>query len=151
MRSDFLTTLCVLTFLGCAWGLLDNLITIFRTDAVTEIKRDELTRRGNNLPPTSITTPSIDDTDGRGIGPGDPDFVRKLAFGQIGYALLTLIGAILMFNLRRVGWYVYVAGVVIGLIAPVALVGFTALNATFGVFFSLIFAGLYWLRLEEMR
>lgn len=151
MRSDFLTTLCILTFLGSAWGLLDNLITIFRTDAVTEIKLDERGRRGGNQPPTTLTTPSIDDSDGRGIGPGDPDFVRKLAYGQIGYALLTLIGAILMFNLRRVGWYVYIVGIVIGLVAPVALVGFTALNATFGVFFSLIFAGLYWLRLSEMQ
>src|SRR5205085_2392376 len=141
----------VLTFLGCAWSLTDNLITIFRTDAVTEIKRDESARRDSNLPPTTITTPSLDDSEGRGIGPNDPDFVRRLAFGQIGYSLLTLVGAILMFNLRRVGWYVYIAGVVIGIIAPVVLVGLTALNATFGVFFSVIFAGLYWLQLKEMR
>lgn len=151
MRSEFLTLLCVLTFIGCAWGLADNLITIFRAKGVTEIRRADVSRRGANLPQTPLTTPSIDDTDGRGIGPGDPDFVRKLAFGQVGYSLLTLIGAILMFNLRRVGWYVYVVGVVIGLVAPVALVGFTALNATFGVFFSMIFAGLYWLQLKEMR
>ena len=151
MRSDFLTTLCVLTFLGCAWSLFDNITTIFRTDAVTEIKRDDAPRPGTGLPPTTLATPSLDDGLGDGPGPGDPDFVRRLAFGQIGYSLLTLIGAILMFNLRRVGWYVYVAGVVVGLIAPVVLVGFTALNATFGVFFSMIFAALYWLQLKEMR
>ncbi len=151
MRSDFLTTLCVLTFLGCAWSLYDDITTIFRTEAVTEIRRDELAKRGNNLPPATLATPSLDDGPGEGPGPGDPDFVRRLALGQLGYSLLTLIGAILMFNLRRVGWYVYVAGVVIGLIAPVVMVGFTALNATFGVFFSIIFAALYWLRLEEMR
>lgn len=151
MRSEFLTTLCVLTFLGCAWSLFDNITTIFRTDAVTEIKRDEAPRSGTNPPPANLSTPSLSDTDGGGPGPGDSDFVRRLAIGQIGYSLLTLIGAILMFNLRRMGWYVYVAGVVVGLIAPVVLVGFTALNATFGVFFSMIFAALYWLRLSEMR
>lgn len=150
MRSEFLTTLCILTFLSCAWGLVDNLITIFRTDAVTEIKRDYTPRPSESQLPT-VTTPSIDESDGRGIGPGDPDFVRKLAYGQIGYSILTLIGAILMFNLRRVGWKIYIAGVVVGLIVPVALLGFTALNATFGVFFSIIFAVLYWLQLKEMH
>lgn len=150
MRSDFLTTLCILTFLGCAWGLIDNVTTIFRSEAVTEIRRDELAQRGN-IPPEAAPSSSLYDGEGGGYGPGDPDFVRKLAFGQLGYSLLTLIGAILMFNLRRVGWFVYVTGVVIGLVAPVALVGFTALNATFGVFFSMIFAALYWLQLKEMR
>jgi hypothetical protein len=56
-----------------------------------------------------------------------------------------------MFRLRRVGFWVYVAGVVVGLVLPVVLVGFGALNTSFGVFFSILFAGLYWLNVTDMH
>ncbi len=83
--------------------------------------------------------------------PDDPTQIRQVASAQLAYSLLTLIGAVLMFRLRRVGFWIYVAGVAVGLVLPVALAGFSALNLSFGVFFSVLFAGLYWLTLKEMH
>ncbi|GAB3689547.1 hypothetical protein GCM10027592_06080 [Spirosoma flavus] len=81
----------------------------------------------------------------------DPDEVRSLAIAQFAYSLLTLIGAILMFRLQRIGFWIYVAGVAVGLFLPVILAGFVALNTSFGVFFSLLFVGLYWTMVKEMK
>ena len=83
--------------------------------------------------------------------PGDPDVIRKLAGTDFFYGIITLVGAVLMFFQRRVGFYVYLAGVLVGLIAPLSVVGISALQTSFGVFFSLIFVGLYAYCLREMR
>ena len=150
VRSQFLTLLCILTFIGCALSLFDAVVTLWQTDAASETPRVERTytpEQRKEIPKQSFEDRSAGDES----APTDPDRVRLLAIGQFPYALLTLLGAVLMFRLRRVGFWVYVAGVAIGLILPVALVGFGALNTSFGVFFSMLFAGLYWLNLNDMR
>jgi len=83
--------------------------------------------------------------------PSDPELIQPLAIAQLLYSGITLIGAILMFRLRRVGFWVYAAGVAVGLVLPVILAGFGALNVSFGVFFSLLFVYLYWQNIGEMR
>lgn len=150
MRSQFLTLLCILTFLSCAWGIFDAVVSLAQTDAVSETKHIERTY----TPGQQKAAPKEyyeDRSSGNVPLPDDPVQIRQLAIAQVAYSLLTLVGAILMFRLRRMGFWVYVAGVVVGLILPVALAGFGALNLSFGVFFSVLFAGLYWLTLKEMH
>ena len=150
MRSEFLTLLCVLTFLSCAWGLFDATVSFWQTDAVAEtsLMPRELTPEEKAAEPKAYFE---DRASGDGPMPGDPDQIRLLSIAQFGYSLLTLVGAVLMFNLRRVGFWVYVVGTLFGIIVPVALAGFGALNTSFGVFFSVIFTGLYWLNIKDMR
>lgn len=150
VRSQFLTLLCILTFIGSALGLFDNVMTLVQTEAASEtprIRRNYTPEQQKQLPKQYFEDRSA----GEESSPTDPDRIRRLAIAQFPYALLTLAGAVLMFRLRRVGFWIYVAGVVAGLVLPVALVGFGALNTSFGVFFSLIFVGLYWLNLRDMR
>ena len=150
MRSQFLTLLCILTFLSCGLGLADSVISFVQTDAVSEtpyIKRSYTPEQQQKLPKSYFE----DRSSGDAPMPGDPTQIRLLAVAQFLYSLLTLIGAVLMFRLRRIGFWVYVAGVVAGLVLPIVLAGFGALNTSFGVFFSVIFAGLYWLNLKDMR
>ncbi|WP_460968824.1 hypothetical protein [Spirosoma migulaei] len=150
MRSQFLTLLCILTFLSCAWGLFDSGVSFFQTDAVSETTYVEST----NKPPKEEKQPQKyfeDRSAGDAPTPSDPVQVRSLAIAQFIYALLTLIGAILMFRLQRIGFWIYVAGIAVGLILPIILAGFGALNVSFGVFFSMLFAGLYWVSLKEMH
>ncbi|MBC7569206.1 MAG: hypothetical protein H7319_05675 [Spirosoma sp.] len=150
MRSEFLTLLCVLTFLSCAWGLFDATVSLWKTNAVAEtaLLPRKLTPEEKAAEPRSYFE---DRASGDGPMPGDPDQIRLLSIAQFSYSLLTLIGAVLMFNLRRIGFWVYVAGTIAGIVMPVALAGFGALNTSFGVFFSVIFAGLYWLNLKDMH
>ena len=150
VRSQFLTLLCVLTFIGSTLGLFDAVMTLVQTNAASEtprIQRNYTPEQRKQLPQQYFEDRSA----GEESSPTDPDRIRLLSFAQLPYALLTLVGAVLMFRLRRVGFRVYVAGVIIGLVLPVVLVGFGALNTSFGVFFSILFAGLYWLNLKDMR
>ena len=150
VRSQFLTLLCVLTFIGSALSLFDAFMTLVQTDAASNTPRIERTytpEQQKQLPKQYFEDRSAGDES----APTDPDRIRLLSIAQFPYALLTLVGAILMFRLRRVGFWVYVAGVVVGLVLPIMLVGFGALNTSFGVFFSILFAGLYWLNLTDMH
>lgn len=150
MRSEFLTLLCILTFLSCAWGLFDAVVSFAQTDAVAEtaLMPRKLTQEEKAAEPKAYFE---DRASGDGPVPGDPEQIQRLSIAQFGYSLLTLIGAVLMFNLRRVGFWVYVAGTLFGIVVPVALAGFSALNTSFGVFFSVLFAGLYYLNLKDMK
>ncbi|MFD2572840.1 hypothetical protein ACFSUS_19520 [Spirosoma soli] len=150
MRSQFLTLLCILTFLSCAWGLSDAVVSFIQTDAVSNtpyIKRTYTAEQRKSLPKQYFE----DRASGDEPMPGDPDEIRRLSVAQFLYSLLTLIGAVLMFRLRRVGFWIYLVGVAVGIILPIILAGFGALNTSFGVFFSLLFAGLYWVNLKEMH
>ncbi|GAB4008749.1 hypothetical protein GCM10028808_15620 [Spirosoma migulaei] len=125
-------------------------MSFFQTDAVSETTYVEST----NKPPKEEKQPQKyfeDRSAGDAPTPSDPVQVRSLAIAQFIYALLTLIGAILMFRLQRIGFWIYVAGIAVGLILPIILAGFGALNVSFGVFFSMLFAGLYWVSLKEMH
>ena len=150
VRSQFLTLLCILTFIGCALSLFDAVVSLVQTNAASEtpyIERTYTPEQRKQIPKQYFE----DRSSGDESAPTDPDRVRLLSIAQFPYALLTLIGALLMFRLRRVGFWVYVAGVAVGLVLPEVLVGFGALNTSFGVFFSILFAGLYWLNLRDMR
>lgn len=150
MRSQFLTLLCILTFLSCGWGLFDAVVSFVKANEVSEtsyVKRTYTPQKQEKLPKQYFE----DRASGDQPMPGDPDQIRPLSVAQFIYSLITLIGAVMMFRLRRVGFWIYVSGVAIGLILPITLAGFGALNTSFGSFFSLLFAGLYWLNLKEMR
>ena len=150
MRSQFLTLLCILTFLSCAWGLADAVVSFSQTSAVSEtpyVGRPRTDKSEDNEPKKYFEDRSSGDVP----LPGDPEQIRSLAIAQFVYSLITGIGAVLMFRLRRIGFWVYVAGVAAGLVLPVILVGVSALNTSFGAFFSVLFVGLYWISLKEMR
>ncbi len=150
MRSQFLTLLCVLTFLSCAWGISDAVVSLTQTDAVAETQHIE---RGATSEQQQAAPKQYYEDRSSGNQPvsDDPTLVRQLAVAQLAYSLLTLTGAIFMFRLRRVGFWIYIAGVITGLVLPIVLAGFGALNLSYGVFFSVLFAGLYWVKLNEMR
>jgi type III secretory pathway component EscR len=150
MRSQFLTLLCVLTFLSCGIGLFDAIVSLTRTQDVAETTA--ITRKP--LPDDQRKKEKAyfeDRASGDVPMPDDPALIQPLAIAQLLYSALTLIGAILMFRLRRIGFWIYVAGAAVGLILPVILAGFGALNVSFGVFFSLLFVYLYWTNIGEMR
>jgi hypothetical protein len=150
MRSQFLTLLCVLTFISCAIGLADAVVSLAQTQAVAETKYVK-----PNYTPEELKNKPKEYFEDRSSGdqpmPGDTDEIRSLAIAQLIYSLITLAGAILMFNLRRIGFWIYVAGVIVGVVLPISLAGIGAINTSFGVVFSFLFVGLYWLNIKDMR
>lgn len=150
MRPQFLTLLCVLSFLGGGIGLIDSIVALTHTREVANT-----TRVDRKLSPEEAEQAKKQYFEDRASGdapmPADPDEIQPLAVAGLIYNALCVAGALLMFRLRRIGFYVYLGGVAAGLILPVLFGGFSALNSSFGAFFSVIFAGLYWYNLPAMK
>ena len=82
----------------------------------------------------------------------NPDFLRKLAIFKFISCLLTLTGAILMWNLKKFGFYLYILGIIVLVIAPITmgkLVG--AIGATIMGFIGVVFIVMYAVNLKQMK
>lgn len=167
-RPSFLTWLCILTFIGSGWAILSciwSYTTAHKTATAfsqsIQIKTD-----------TTISSDSAAKIDTAKIRTGQRNSfmegklkasfskiltegnIRSAAIGGFIAALLTLSGAILMWWLKRKGFYLYVAGVVFGILVPFYLFGndFLAVGASsFVNFFGLVFIALYALNFRSMK
>ena len=151
-RPIFLTVLCVLTFLSSVWGLFGAVSTYSGADLAAQVGQQALEDAQDRLA----------DQDDQGIvgrilgSVSDtltPERLRQSAMATLAYNLLALVGAVLMWNLRKAGFYLYVAGVVVAIVTPFfiygGLIGGFASAGT--AFVSLIFVVLYALNLKYMR
>lgn len=128
-RPVFLTVLCILTFVGSGFGLLGAVVNIFTFKTLGSRTLSNL----SNLP---NSTPF-----------GDVDFEEMVKYSQysnmmnILACILCIVGAILMFRLKKSGFYFYLVGAIIATAgAYIATQGFnTGMFASVGVA-SFIFA-----------
>ena len=82
------------------------------------------------------------------------DNIRKSAVGAIVSALFTLLGAILMWNFKRTGFYLYIAGIIIGIALPFYLYGNNLMAvgiSSFSSCFGLVFIALYALNNKSFK
>lgn len=153
MRSQFLTILCIFSFISCGWGLIESGIALSNPERVATT--ESTGRRPGNDPGVSRQDPNsfYEDrsTNADNPTPENPRLVHQLSLGQLVYSLVTLVGVVLMFRLRKIGFYVYLAGVLLGLLLPLTLVGSAGINTSFGAFFSVLFAVMYGFCLREMK
>ncbi|MGN6532043.1 MAG: hypothetical protein ACTHK0_09845 [Ginsengibacter sp.] len=161
-RQSFLTWLCILTFIGSGWALISCVWTYTmaaKTNIIFQekvhVKRDstllndtaDIRRREKASPLQGKIKASFSKI-------VNADNMRKAAIGGFIASLLTLAGAILMWNLKKQGFYIYILGVVFGILVPFYLYGndLIAVGATsFANFFGLVFIALYALNLKSMR
>lgn len=153
-RPLFITVLCTLTFIGSGWNALSNLFTIFTSNLATanmQIEQysnmvgeaGETSAFMNGFFNSSIETLKIMAVHG-----------QKIAIMQLVLSLLSLVGAILMFRLKRFGFYLYTPAQVLSLFVMPYFAGFSALiligMASSGIF-TLLFIILYAINLKHMR
>lgn len=149
-RPQFLTILCILTFLSCALGLYNSIMTIATADTAASITQEVLSEASDKIQEKD-SAGFVDKILGSVSKGLTADNLRRLGISQLVYNLFTLIGAILMFRLRKMGFYAYVSGVALGFILPIILVGgIIGVGSSAGVFFSVVFAILYGLNLKYM-
>src|SRR5674476_1399754 len=136
-RSSFLTVLCVLTFIGSGWAILSSIWT-FTTASKSAVMISQTSH---------IQTDSTFKKDSIQIG--NTHKTSKVFEGNIKAfisALLTLLGALLMWRLNRRGFYLYIAGVLVGILFPLILYGHNLIAigiSSFSSFFGLLFIALY--------
>jgi hypothetical protein len=161
-RPSFLTWLCILTFIGSGWAII-SCIWSYTTAAKTstmfsqniEMKRDSTLQK-------DTAAVSIDQKHSTFEGNIKASFskilkkenIRKTAIGGFIAALLTLTGALFMWHLKKKGFFIYITGVVFGILVPFYIFGndLIAVGASsFANFFGLVFIALYALNLKSME
>lgn len=163
LRPTLLTVLCILTFIGSGWTIISSVysystasesVRMFAASGVkspndSTIQKDSVVRVGhrNRSPFGEKMMFSLSKI-------MTEENIHKSAIGAIIAGLFTLIGALLMWWLRRNGFYLYILGVVVGLVVPFYLYGNNLMAvgvSSFSSFFGLIFIALYALNIKNLR
>ena len=156
-RPTFLTVLCILTFIGSGYGIINGTITYFNADRVaktmvaanSEIKKD--IRKDKNDPEGNVfATKVVDDMSVM----ANPDNLRNSSLGSIIASVICLAGALLMWRLNRKGFYLYVLGTIIGIVVPFYVFGnnfLTALSVGIAAFIGVLFVIFYAMNLKSMK
>lgn len=171
-RPTLLTVLCILTFIGSSWLILTN-IWAYATASKTAQMISTIRNEAENNSIKNIDSLKTKSNDSLKTQAGQKkgfffrekmmssfskimtvENIRKNAIGAIVSALFTLIGAILMWQFKRKGFYLYIVGTLIGLSVPFYLYGINVMSigiAFFSGFFGLVFIALYALNIRSLR
>jgi hypothetical protein len=156
-RPTFLTVLCILTFVGSGFGLINGVYQYLTAEkAATELaiqkkesaeqirksgKSDAGTRFAGRMV-ASVTDLSASD-------------LRKGGLLAILAAVICITGAFMMWKLRKGGYYVYILGIILGIISPFIVFGSSNLAAVLGStmvgFIGIVFIILYGVNVKHMR
>lgn len=165
-RPSFLTWLCILTFIGSGWAILSCIWSYTTAHKTATMFSENISGRDSVFRKDSL---SMKDTVRFEMHEKHNPFegkmkasfskilnennIRKVAIGGFIAALLTLSGALMMWWLYRKGFYLYILGVIFGILVPFYVYGndFLAIGiSSFANFFGLVFIALYALNLKSM-
>ena len=160
LRPTFLTVLCILTFIGSGWGVINAMISYSTSDTagqplemvdeqMDEVMDDiddneEMSEKQKNFMEGIFTeiTEAI-----------TPEKIRKMAIVSVLSSLFTLFGALFMWSLNKYGYYLYIAGIVLLMGGTMfvygGLIGGIAAGGT--GFFGVLFIVLYGLNFKHMH
>lgn len=151
-RPVFLSVLCILTFIGSGSVILSNLFMIFVADLM------------NGGIVMEQYASSVGGVEGVEIPALWQDYVRvmqvmavhsrDIAVMRLVLGIVSLSGAVLMFRLRRSGFYLYVAAQILMFFIYPYFAGFSVVVGLFmcwSVFISIIFIGMYAANLRYMK
>lgn len=155
-RPTFLLVLCILTFIGSGWKVLSNLFSLFTANMMNSSMQIEQysnmmgEMENGNVPSfmSNFLSSSME------VLQVTAAHAYEIAAINLVLALLSLLGAILMFQLRRIGFYVYVTAQILFLFVMPYFAGFSTLVVIgmFGsAFFSLLFVSMYAVNVKYMR
>lgn len=156
VRPTFLTVLCILTFIGSGLAIFNGISTYLTADTAADITRAAMQDAQDKIQ-------SSDDSGARMAekmlsGVSDvlkPENLKKSALFSIAASVFTLVGGILMFQLKKPGFWIYVAGTVISIAAPIVIYGannlLSMLSTMGAAFIGILFVVLYAINLKYLR
>jgi hypothetical protein len=142
-RPVLLTVLCVLTFIGSGFGVFANLVAMFASPFLEFIQPSMIEETFSHL----------------GNNPGD-QFVKQaldmallvldnflaITLSKFIFYALSLAGAIMMFQMRKIGFYLYIVAQIGFLFIGPIFLGWNVFVSSamfFSGFFSVLFIALY--------
>jgi 1,4-dihydroxy-2-naphthoate octaprenyltransferase len=158
-RSTFLTVLCILTFLGSGYSLVTNISNYLNANVSSSFVQQTLDETQSKIDKDLDGDEKANDITNKMMSDASklasPENLKKSALFSILANVLTLGGALLMFMLRKPGFWLYVAGTLVSIIAPLVIYGtsnIVGLGMTVLIsFFGILFVVLYALNLKQLR
>jgi hypothetical protein len=156
LRPTFLTVLCILTFIGSGFGIYSAVTNYTSAGFASEVTKDametakdQIDEAANDEKGAELANKILDNVTSNIT----EDKIKNNAVASGIAAILTLVGAILMWGLNKKGFYIYVAGTIVSIVAPLVIYeGFMGLLGSGAIaFFGIIFVVLYFLNLKHMR
>lgn len=155
-RPAFLMVLCILTFVSCGWSVLSNLFSLFTVSIMNSAYNIEqyssmmgtMEDQGVSSFLSGFLSSSIE------LLQVTVKYAKEIAIMQLVLSVISLVGAIMMFHLKRPGFYLYAAAQIIMLLVIPYLAGFTISVVTalfFSTFFTVLFIVLYAVNLKYMN
>ncbi|MEO6721471.1 MAG: hypothetical protein ABIN67_13975 [Ferruginibacter sp.] len=156
-RPTFLTILCILTFIGSGWGVISGVIQYATADTrahemsmAKDKANSDLQKSGKDDAGTRFAGKMVN-----AISNITADDIKKGALLEILGAAICLAGAFMMWNLKKTGYYLYIVGILIGIISPFIIFGasnFVAIMSSAVVgFIGIVFIILYGVNVKHMR
>ncbi len=154
-RPLFLTVLCILTFIGSGLSIISNSFSYITADtradlvqAAMDDAKNKIEEEGNAN--SGIAKKIFSDTSDL----VKPENMKKSNLFSILAALITLFGAVLMFRLKKTGYWLYIIGTVLGIAGPMYVFGENIISMLSTIFIGIIgivFVILYGLNLKYLK
>lgn len=155
VRPTFLLVICILTFIGSGWSVLSNLFSIFTSGMMdSSLQMEQYSNMMGNIEGSASSSflagflnSSME------VLQATAAHAREIAVMQLVLSVISLLGAIMMFQLRRFGFYLYTAAQTLALFVLPYFAGFSTLvviGMLWSAFISLIFIILYAVNLRYM-
>jgi hypothetical protein len=155
-RPVFLTVLCILTFIGTSFVIVSNLIGLAMAPVVKGMTGMAESQMDQAMGEVSTDAPGFAPILQKlmGTGMAAMEHYTQIVLIKIVFAAIALFGAILMWKLKKTGFYLY-SGAQVLLIASLFVIlggsGFAFLAILGTLFFSTLFIILYALNLKAMK
>lgn len=153
-RTGFITVLCVLTFIGSAYGIFSAVVAFGGADKFTTEAKRQMEKSEKEMEARK----SEDKTGAKMLKDINVFFeakkIKQNAIASMFCNAATFIGALLMFRMNRTGFWVYMAGTVAGVAAPLLIFGNNSLAGFLAYipgFFGLVFIVMYAFNLKDMK
>ncbi len=150
-RPSLLTVLCVLSFIGSVWTIATAGYIYYTADRTAGLisgteqpksATDSMAIAAGRLKKSAFGKKFYTNI----VSKFDSRAIRFSAAGNMLSGIITLLGAWLMWKGRKAGYYIYIAGTGVLLLAPFIVYGPTLLAggiAVSGAFIGLVFIALY--------
>jgi len=156
-RPTFLKVLCILTFIWSGYTFINSAVTYFKADTISEMVTEAKTEINKDMAEAKKRDDEatfIFQMMGNMAEMSTPENLRKIAIANFITSLLCLAGAIMMWKLRKTGFYIYTLGTILSIIIPFYLFGsnsVTNISAGFLGFIGVLFVIFYGLNLKSMK
>ncbi len=158
-RPTLLRVLCILTFVAGGMGFLDGIRTYVNADVFSGIVDQSLLqareKMNEEVKGDARAERVVESLMSHSAAFSEPANLKKSSLFKILANLIALVGAYLMFKMRRSGYWVYLCSSLVSIVSPLAVYGVHNLLAvSIAVILTIIgvvLAGLYALNIKHME